>query len=43
VSLFVLIYLLIRTISRDDDVRLRRLIVQLLQAEDVSGSTKQEP
>jgi hypothetical protein len=40
VGLFVLLYLLIRAISRDDDLRLRRLIMDALEAEELSGPTR---
>ena len=40
VGLFVLLYLLIRTTSRDDDLRLRRLIIQALDAEELSGPVR---
>jgi len=36
VGLFVLLYLLIRAISRDDDLRLRRLIIEALEAEEMT-------
>jgi len=36
IGLFLVIYLFIRTVSRDDDVRLRRLILQVLEAEDAA-------
>jgi hypothetical protein len=35
-GIFLLVHVLIRTISRDDDLRLRRLIMQTLEAEDVN-------
>ena len=35
VGIFLLVYVLIRTISRDDDLRLRRLIMQTLEAEEI--------
>lgn len=35
VGIFLFVYLLVRTISRDDDLRLRRLIMQTLEAEDI--------
>ena len=40
VGLFVLLYLAIRTTSRDDDLRLRSLIMQALEAEELSGPTR---
>jgi hypothetical protein len=36
IGLFLVIYVFIRTVSRDDDVRLRRLILQVLEAEDAA-------
>ncbi|HEV8654436.1 MAG TPA: hypothetical protein VGR85_02865 [Candidatus Limnocylindria bacterium] len=40
VGIFVLVYAMIRTISRDDDVRLRRLIIETLEAEEALGSVE---
>ena len=35
VGIFLLVYVIIRIISRDDDLRLRRLIMQTLEAEEI--------
>ena len=40
VSIFVVLYVLIRAISRDDDLRLRRLIMEALDAEELSGPVR---
>jgi hypothetical protein len=38
-GIFLLVHVLIRTISRDDDLRLRRLIMQTLEAEEIAPAS----